>query len=69
MDASIRTDVSTIANQLEARHLKWRGYMEDMQRACQHPPLNEADTHERAGQRQSIRNQAQSLCILSFDQR
>ena len=41
-------DVSTIANQLEARHLKWRGYMEDMQRACQHPPLNEVDPYQRA---------------------
>jgi len=41
-------DVSTIANQLEARHLKWRGYMEDMKGGCQHPPLNEADPYQRA---------------------
>jgi phosphatidylinositol-3-phosphatase len=41
-------EVSTIANQLETRHLKWRGYMEDMKGGCQHPALNEADTHERA---------------------
>ena len=41
-------DVNTIANQLEARHLKWRGYMEDMERPCQHPQVGEMDLHERA---------------------
>ena len=29
--------VLTIANQLEAKGLTWRGYMEDMSRNCQHP--------------------------------
>jgi phosphatidylinositol-3-phosphatase len=41
-------DVSTIADQLEARHLKWRGYMEDMRGSCQHPPLGEMDPYQRA---------------------
>jgi phosphatidylinositol-3-phosphatase len=41
-------NVSTIANQLEARHLKWRGYMEDMKGACQHPPLGEMDPYQRS---------------------
>jgi len=40
--------VSTIANQLEERHLKWRGYMEDMKGACQHPPLGEMDPYQTA---------------------
>jgi hypothetical protein len=41
-------DVSAIADQLEARHLKWRGYMEDMRGSCQHPPLGEMDPYQRA---------------------
>ena len=41
-------DVKTIASQLEERHLKWRGYMEDMNGTCQHPPIGEVDLHERA---------------------
>jgi phosphatidylinositol-3-phosphatase len=41
-------EVSTIADQLEARHLKWRGYMEDMKGSCQHPTLGEMDPYERA---------------------
>jgi len=41
-------DVSTIANQLEEKHLKWRGYMEDMSGTCQHPKVGEVDPHEKA---------------------
>src|SRR3954471_10239197 len=31
------TDVKTIADQLEAKGLAWRGYMEDMGTPCRHP--------------------------------
>jgi hypothetical protein len=41
-------DVKTIASQLEEKHLKWRGYMEDMSGTCQHPAVGEADLHQRA---------------------
>ena len=38
------SSVSTVADQLAAKHLKWRGYMESMVSACQHPALNATDT-------------------------
>jgi hypothetical protein len=43
------TDVKTIANQLEDKGLRWKGYMEDMalaggdQKTCVHPGLNQRD--------------------------
>jgi hypothetical protein len=37
--------VLTIANQLEAKGLTWRGYMEDMSRNCQHLELGHKDDH------------------------
>jgi hypothetical protein len=37
--------VLTIANQLEAKGLTWRGYMEDMGRNCEHPGLGLDDDH------------------------
>jgi phosphatidylinositol-3-phosphatase len=42
-----RTDVITIANQLEEKGLKWRGYIEGMKSACQHPNPNEYDPCQR----------------------
>ena len=49
------TDVRTVANQLEARHLTWKGYMEDMGNdpareaaRCGHPPIGARDTTARA---------------------
>src|SRR3954449_11984614 len=42
-------DVKTIANQLEDKGLRWKGYMEDMaaaggdQKTCVHPQLNQRD--------------------------
>lgn len=36
--------VKTIANQLDAKGLTWRGYMEDMGSPCRHPVLGESDT-------------------------
>ena len=48
-------DVSTIANQLEAKGLTWSGYMEDMGNdtpaqpaTCRHPALNSQDTTQSA---------------------
>ncbi|MFN2538176.1 MAG: alkaline phosphatase family protein, partial [Mycobacteriales bacterium] len=35
--------VKTIANQLEAKGLSWKGYMEDMKTGCRHPDLGSAD--------------------------
>ncbi|MGA2410329.1 MAG: alkaline phosphatase family protein [Candidatus Binataceae bacterium] len=40
--------VSTIANQLEAKHLAWKGYMEDMNENCEHPGIGQPDTHIKA---------------------
>jgi hypothetical protein len=37
--------VITIANQLEAKHLTWKGYMEDMDENCGHPVLGQPDNH------------------------
>jgi hypothetical protein len=48
------TDVKTIANQLDDKGLRWRGYMEDMaaaggdQKTCVHPQLNQRDTTQAA---------------------
>jgi hypothetical protein len=36
-------EVQTIADQLAARQLTWRGYMEDMSSPCLHPALNTQD--------------------------
>jgi phosphatidylinositol-3-phosphatase len=40
--------VLTIANQLEAKHLSWKGYMEDMDKNCEHPILGQVDQHVKA---------------------
>jgi phosphatidylinositol-3-phosphatase len=37
------TSVKTIADQLSASGLTWKGYMEDMTRPCQHPDLGAVD--------------------------
>lgn len=48
--------VKTIADQLEAKGLKWRGYMEDMangppdQKTCRHPEPNQPDSTQSARQ-------------------
>ena len=40
--------VKTIADQLEAKGLTWRGYMEDMGTPCRHPAANTADDTQKA---------------------
>jgi hypothetical protein len=40
--------VLTIADQLLARGLSWKGYMEDMGTPCRHPALDTADTTQKA---------------------
>src|SRR5712691_7737898 len=40
--------VPTIANQVAARGLTWKGYMEDMSAPCVHPPLNSPDRTQEA---------------------
>jgi phosphatidylinositol-3-phosphatase len=40
--------VRTIANQLDDKHLTWKGYMEDMGMSCEHPVLGRFDNHIRA---------------------
>jgi hypothetical protein len=40
--------VRTIADQLLAHRLSWKGYMEDMGTACRHPALNTPDTTQKA---------------------
>ena len=42
------SSVQTIANQLEAGHLTWKGYMEDMHGTCEHPALGQPDSHIKA---------------------
>ena len=37
--------VRTIANQLDDKHLTWKGYMEDMDLSCEHPVLGKFDNH------------------------
>lgn len=41
-------EVLTITDQLDAKGLNWRGYMEDMSRPCEHPQLNQPDDHVHA---------------------
>jgi hypothetical protein len=41
------SDVSTIANQLEEKQLTWRGYIESMQRACQHAKYDSMEPCQR----------------------
>jgi hypothetical protein len=38
----------TLMKQLDARHLGWRGYMQDMDVACQHPAIGATDRTVRA---------------------
>ncbi|MEA2134248.1 MAG: phosphatidylinositol-3-phosphatase, partial [Solirubrobacteraceae bacterium] len=40
--------VKTIADQLSAKGLSWKGYMEDMGSACRHPAVNSADDTQQA---------------------
>nr|WP_238345248.1 alkaline phosphatase family protein [Actinopolymorpha cephalotaxi] len=40
--------VRTVADQLEAKRLTWRGYMEDMSTPCRHPQPNEPDDTQKA---------------------
>jgi phosphatidylinositol-3-phosphatase len=42
------SSVTTVADQLEAQGLTWRGYMEDMGTPCRHPQLNAADDTQKA---------------------
>src|SRR5260221_14570027 len=50
------TSVKTIADQLDEKHMKWRGYMEDMangpagQKTCRHPQQNQPDSTQTARQ-------------------
>jgi phosphatidylinositol-3-phosphatase len=41
-------EVKTIADQLEAKGLTWKGYMEDMGKGCSHPDLNARDNTQSA---------------------
>lgn len=41
-------NVKTIADQLEAKGLTWKGYMEDMGTPCRHPALNSVDDTQKA---------------------
>jgi hypothetical protein len=40
--------VPTVASQLDAKGLTWKGYMEDMGTACRHPVLNTRDGTQQA---------------------
>ena len=40
--------VKTVADQLEAKGLTWRGYMEDMSTPCRHPATNAPDDTQKA---------------------
>jgi hypothetical protein len=42
------TAVKTIGDQLEAKGLTWKGYMEDMGTGCRHPALNQHDDTQTA---------------------
>src|SRR5204862_7414449 len=42
------SQVKTIADQLSARGLKWKGYMEDMKTPCRHPALGAVDDTQKA---------------------
>lgn len=39
---------STIADQLAAKGLSWKAYMQDMTEPCRNPPINSADTTQQA---------------------
>ncbi len=41
-------NVKTVADQLHAKGLTWRGYMEDMGAPCRHPPANTQDDTQQA---------------------
>jgi hypothetical protein len=41
-------EVKTVADQLEAKGLTWKGYMEDMGTPCRHPDLNQRDNTQSA---------------------
>ena len=43
------TSVKTIADQLAAKKLTWKGYMEDMSAPCLHPAIGEKDPYVVAG--------------------
>jgi hypothetical protein len=38
----------TLADQLDAKHLSWKGYMENMGTPCRHPALNSQDDTQKA---------------------
>jgi hypothetical protein len=42
------SSVRTVADQLEAKGLTWKGYLEDMGTPCRHPALNSADDTQQA---------------------
>src|SRR3954451_3260992 len=42
------TDVKTVADQLEAKGLAWKGYMEDMGTPCRHPAIGAHDETQTA---------------------
>ncbi|MGZ4495789.1 MAG: alkaline phosphatase family protein, partial [Nocardioides sp.] len=42
------SNITTVANQLEAKGLTWKGYMEDMGTPCRHPAANSADDTQKA---------------------
>jgi hypothetical protein len=42
------SEIKTIADQLAANQLTWRGYMEDMSQPCLHPALNTQDQTQTA---------------------
>lgn len=50
--------VPTLAGQLTAAGLTWKGYMEDMGTACRHPALNSPDPtqHARPGDQYAVRH-------------
>jgi hypothetical protein len=42
------SSVQTVADQLQAKGLTWRGYLEDMGTPCRHPTLNAQDDTQQA---------------------
>jgi phosphatidylinositol-3-phosphatase len=50
--------VKTIADQLTARGLRWKGYMEDMRTPCRHPAVNSPDEtqHAKVGDQYAARH-------------
>src|SRR3954463_11390087 len=41
-------EVKTISDQLEAKGLRWKGYMEDMGTPCRHPAIGAPDSTQKA---------------------